>query len=114
MEAKYLDSSKDKSVNWNDLRANQHEGLTDIINRGGLGYVIYQIKFGRELRMYFWEYREFCRLIEKHRRGRFKTIPMDIVESFSYVLGKKNRFDVLEYDLRSFEEDWKIAKEIYG
>lgn len=114
LEAKYADSKKDKSVKWNDLRPNQHEGLQDIIDRGGLGYVVYQIKFGRENRMYFWEYREFRRLIWKHKKGAAKVMPMDIVDKMPYVLGKKNKFDVLEYDLTAFEEDWNIAKEIYG
>lgn len=114
MEAKFLDSAKDKSVRFKDLRETQHVGLEKAIAHKGLAWVFYQIKFGRELRMYFWEYREFCRLCEKYGTSKVKKIPMATIEGLSHVQGHKNRFDVLEYDLSPFERSWEIAEEVYG
>lgn len=114
MEAKFLDSAKAKAVKFNDLRETQHVGLAKVIADGGLGWVFYQIKFGREMRMYFWEYREFTRLCEKHGTSKVSKIPMAIIESMGHVKGFKNRFDVLEYKLDTFERSWEIAEEVYG
>ena len=114
MEAKYADSRASKSLSWKDLRESQHEGLSKMIRDGGLSYVFYQVKFGKELRLYFWEYREFERLTKLHARGKYQIIPMDIVEKLPHIVGKKNRFDVLEYDLTPFEEDWEMTEDLYG
>lgn len=114
MEAKYLDTSKDKSVTMKQLRENQHIGLKDIIDRGGQGWVFYQIKFGRELRFYFWEYRDFVRLCDLHGTRKTKRIPLSVLESMPYIVGIKNRFNVLEYKLERFVEAWEMIGEIYG
>jgi len=114
MEAKFLDASKGKSVNFKDLRETQHKGLSDMIDDGGQAWVFYQIKFGREMRLYFWEYRDFVRLCEKYGNSRSKIIPLSEVEGMSHIVGKKNRFDVLEYDLSLFERAWEMIGEIYG
>lgn len=114
MEAKYLDSSKHKAAKLNDLRETQHKGLSDMIEKGGQAWVFYQIKFGREFRMFYWEYREFIRLCNLYGTEKVPKIPMEILEGMSYVLGHKNRFDVLEYDLSLFERAWEMIGEIYG
>lgn len=114
MEAKFLDTAKDKSVTMKQLRENQHEGLKDVIARGGQGWVFYQIKFGRELRLYFWEYRDFVRLCDLHGNRRTKKIPLSVLETMDYTIGVKNRFDVLEYNLERFVEAWEMIGEIYG
>lgn len=114
MEAKFLDAAKDKSVKFKDLRETQHVGLAKMIADGGLAWVFYQIKFGREMRMYIWEYREFTRLCKKYGTSKVAKIPIAIVESMGHTLGVKNRFDVLEYDLGPFERAWEIAEEVYG
>lgn len=114
MEAKYLDASRHKAVKLNDLRENQHRGLSKMIENGGQSWVFYQIKFGRELRLYFWEYRDFCRLCEKYGTEKVPKIPMSVLEVMDHVKGHKNRFDVLEYDLGPFERAWEIIGEIYG
>ena len=114
MEAKYLDAAKDKSVTYKQLRETQHKGLSEAIRDGGLAWVFYQIKFGKELRLYFWEYREFCRLCRKYGTSKVNKIPMVILEGLDHVKGHKNRFGVLEYDLTTFERSWEIAEEVYG
>lgn len=114
MEAKYLDASKGKSVNFKDLRETQHAGLSKMIDDGGQAWVFYQIKFGKEKRLYFWEYRDFARLCEKYGNSRSKIIPLEAVEGMDHIKGKVNRFDRLEYDLTLFERAWDIIGEIYG
>lgn len=114
MEAKYLDGDKKASIKLNDLRETQHVGLQDMIDKGGQAWVFYQIKFGRELRLYFWEYREFVRLCKKFGSNSCPRIPVKDLEGQRYILGAKNRFDVLEYELGPFIEKWRVIGEIYG
>ena len=114
MEAKYADSGASRSISWKDIRDNQHEGLTKMIRDKGLAYIFYQIKFGRELRLYFWEYREFKRLMDKYARGKTRVINMDILDGMPHIVGEKNKFDRLEYDLTLFERDWEMTEDLYG
>jgi len=114
MEAKYMDTAKDKSAKHNDLRENQHAGLQEIIENGGQAWVFYQIKFNKELRLYYWEYRDFVRLCELHGSGKSKNIPLKALEDMKYIIGHKNKAKVLEYDLRPFIASWGIIGDIYG
>jgi hypothetical protein len=117
MEAKYLDTNVTKTkagkprpgakwVCYKDLRDNQHEGLLEVMKYGGQAWVFYEIKVGKEHRLYTWDYSTFRRLCMQHD-GAHLRIPMDIVLKLPHVKRGHTKFYSSTYDLTYFISEWK-------
>lgn len=94
-----------RSLRWDDLRANQHEGLEDVLKVGGVSFVFYEVKIGKEFRFYSFMYPQFKELcFDDSRYGR--SIPLSVLETLPYAKRELNRYGSHSYDLTHFLAQW--------